>query len=289
MLTRTKTSFRKTNFIVRRKQSEDGKKANHRIHTNDGHEIYMLIEGDVSFSIDGVIYKLEPYDMLLISNKEIHKTIINDNGPYEREYIYFDPEYMAQFSDKDYDLLKMFESRRWGFGNKISREIVLENGLDKYLDEMQEWYASEAPEKYAMITSILIKLLVKINAIRGEENIEAEGGSSDLNYNEKVYQIIRYFSSNIDRKISLDELEKEFYINKYHLCHLFKKVTGFTVMEYMNYKKILIAREKLKKGVPISEVWSQSGFDDYSSFYRCFKKVSHMSPKEYAEAAKKKI
>jgi YesN/AraC family two-component response regulator len=135
------------------------------------------------------------------------------------------------------------------------------------------------------MVSILLQLIVKINTICSAKDEEDAGTRKDVGYNEKIYQIIRYISSNLDQKITLDELEKIFFIDKYYLCHLFKNITGYTVIEYMNYKKILSAKEQLKNGKPISEVWVQLGFLNYSGFYRAFKKIAGMSPQEYMNSS----
>jgi AraC-like DNA-binding protein len=39
-------------------------------------------------------------------------------------------------------------------------------------------------------------------------------------------------------------------------------------------------------GEPISQVYNTYGFDDYSSFYRAFKKEYNMSPKQLIQQAK---
>lgn len=285
ILAEKKHTFSETSIIIRRCYNDKNNKKEHRIHSNEGHEIFLLLQGDVSFSIDGNIYKIKPQDLLLISNKEIHRPIVNTEVPYERMYIYFDPDFFAQFSSHAYDLLQMFENRRLGFGNKIDSKIVEEYKIYDDFLEIHNWYQSKAPERQTMMISILLQLLVKINRICNENTFAFEKVKEDLGYNEKIYQIIRYTSSHLNRKISLDELESKFYINKYHLCHLFKKITGFTILEYINYKKVLEAREKLKKGISVSDVWIHLGFEDYSSFYRAFKKITGLSPKEYLDSS----
>jgi AraC-like DNA-binding protein len=282
-----KNTFDEANIIVRKNYTTRNSKVKHRIHTNDGHELYLLLQGDISFSIDGSIYKLVPYDMLVISNKEIHKTIINRDVPHERIYIYFDPDYLAEFDNSSYDLLQMFENRRHGFGNRINAALVKKYELDSYFEDIYTWFRSNAPEKHIMMLSILLQLIVKVNTICNNSR-EEEAIKEDVEYNDKIYQIIRYISSNLDKKISLEDLETRFFIDKYYLCHLFKNITGYTVVDYINYKKVLSAKEQLKKGKPISEVWTQFGFLNYSSFYRTFRKMAGMSPTEYSIAARER-
>lgn len=280
--------FEDSSVIIRKHFTDKNSKTNHRIHLNDGHEIYLFLEGDASFNIEGSIYKLAPYDLLIISNQEIHRAIINEEIPYKRMYIYFEPDYIDRFvSAKNYNLLQVFEERKGGFANKIGGNYVKEYNLHKYLEDIYTWSKSDQPEKEIMMVSILLQLIVKINTIYAM-NQEVDKSIEDVVHNDKIYEIIRYIYLNLDKKISLDELEKKFFIDKYYLCHLFKEVTGYTLVDYMNYKKILSAKEQLKAGKPISEVWIQFGFLNYSSFYRTFRKIVGMSPSEYSSDAMKK-
>lgn len=268
-------------IIIRKHYSEKNNSANYHLHSNPGHEIYLLLQGDVSFSIDGQIYKVNPYDIILISNQEIHKVIANSNVPHERLYIYFNPSYFSQFSNPEYNILKAFEERKLGFGNIIDHEIVIQNNLHSLMEDIYKCYHSQVPEKEAMIISLLIQLLIKINSIYLYNEEFKDITKKDFNYNGKLYSILNYISCNLDKKITLEELENKFFINKYYLCHLFKNITGFTVLEYINYQKISAAKELLRQGTPINDIWTKLGFKDYSSFYRTFKKSTDVSPKQY--------
>lgn len=281
--------FDNTNIIVKKVYSDKNSKDIHRIHSNDGHELYLLIQGDVSFSINGSIYKIMPNDVLIINNNELHKTIVNKEVPHERIYIYFDAEYISKFNRTGYDLLQMFENRRHGFGNRIHGNLTCEYNLRTYFEEIYEWYQSDEPQKQIMIVSILLQLLVKINTICLTNRETEDEIKKDVEYNQKIYEIIRYISSNLDKKITLDSLEKKFYIDKFYLCHLFKDITGYSVLEYINYKRILSAKEEIKKGKSISNIWIQYGYANYSSFYRTFKKYAGMAPLMFANGVNEKI
>jgi AraC-like DNA-binding protein len=258
------------------------RKDSHYVHTNDGHELYLLLKGDVSFSIDGQIHKLSPYDLLIINNKEIHRTIVHSDIPHERIYLYFNPSIVARLNSEKLNLLKIFEDRKLGYGNKIDQKLVRESNIPEYILQIYEWSKSDLPEKNAMIMSILVQLIVKVTNIFSYNELD-EKIREDSSYNGKIYHILNYISANLHRKITLDELEKNFYINKYYLCHLFKKVTGFTLIEYVTYKKVTLAKDYLLKGYAINTICMSLGFEDYSSFYRIFKKIVKISPQKYLE------
>ena len=91
-------------------------------------------------------------------------------------------------------------------------------------------------------------------------------------YQTKEYNLLNY----------VDLLEKQFFVNKYYLSHTFKKSTGFTVVEYITHKRIIWAMDLLTVGQPALEVAHTVGFSDYSTFYKAFKKITGISPREYS-------
>lgn len=272
-----------SNIVVRKHCAAEKQTNNHMVHMNDNHEIYIILKGDVTFSIDGRLYHLEPYDMLLISNQEIHCVIVNSECDYERIYIYFQPEYLRQFNTKDYNLLALFDHRDENGGNKIDHEVVRKYGLEKDFDQMLQYSKSLAPDSNVRMTSLLLKMLADINLAYEENRLLGKTEKEQPNQNDKINDIIRYISDNLTTKITLDDLTQKFFLSKYYLCHEFKRNTGFTVFDYIRYKRVLDAKMRLQNGQPISEVWCELGYVDYSNFYRTFKKTVGMSPKEYLE------
>ena len=51
-----------------------------------------------------------------------------------------------------------------------------------------------------------------------------------------------------------------------------------TVHEFINNKRLVKARDMLKADRPLADAWQESGFNDYTTFLRNFKKVFGVSP-----------
>ena len=49
----------------------------------------------------------------------------------------------------------------------------------------------------------------------------------------------------------------------------------------MLYRLVLLAKEMINSGVPLSDVSFQCGFNAYSSFLRAFTKIAGVSPSAY--------
>ena len=84
--------------------------------------------------------------------------------------------------------------------------------------------------------------------------------------------------------MSLDQIAGQFYISKHYLCRIFKSATGFSVMEYIIYSRVLRARQLLKEGVSVQQAGELSGFSDNSHFIRTFGHLTGTSPGRYARA-----
>ena len=69
---------------------------------------------------------------------------------------------------------------------------------------------------------------------------------------------------------------------------VFKLITGESLNQYMLKKRIEHAEYLICNGETIVEASERTGFDNYSYFYKAFKKIKGTSPKEYQEKMKKK-
>ena len=93
--------------------------------------------------------------------------------------------------------------------------------------------------------------------------------------------ILRYITSHLDEPLSIDLLASRFFISRYHLMHRFKEVTGYTVHQYIRQKRLLLAGEQIRAGVPVMKAAEQAGFSEYSTFLRAFQNTFRMSPREF--------
>lgn len=247
---------------------------------HDYYELYYFISGDVTYSIEGQNYELKPHDILVVNSKELHKPIFDSNARHERIVFHFKPNALAPFMSDAYPLLQSFENRRLGYCNRLKGETVLLEGIHKYIARIESYIKEDALEKDIMIRTLFIQMLVAVNNIYMQQCVI---GNESEEYDEKITSILEYITDHLDEKITLEILEGMFYINRYYLCHIFKKKTTFTVMEYITYKRIMKAKDLLLEGMPITEVCNTIGFNDYSNFYKVFKRLVGSSPKDFAK------
>ena len=247
-------------------------------HIHDCYELYYYISGDFTYYIEGQSYKLCKNDLIITNTRELHRIVFNSREEYEREFIQFKPEYISSFQNEEYNMLSFVQNRKLGYFNKINAEDVLTNGIDKLWKVISKYSQEKSPESSIMIKAVFVQMLVEINKIFSKNNKVLMASAQ---YDKIIIEILKFINENLQEKITLSLLEDKFHVSKYYLCHLFKINTGFAVMEYVIYKRIMLAEELLLSGIPIIGISNQVGFVDYTNFYKAFKKIVGVSPKKY--------
>ena len=95
-------------------------------------------------------------------------------------------------------------------------------------------------------------------------------------------QILVYINDHYSQQITLQDLEEIFFLNKSYICRIFRKTMGISLVNYLQYKRILEAQKLLlNSDMPIIEIGMECGFTSVQHFYRVFKKITGLTPKEY--------
>ena len=94
-------------------------------------------------------------------------------------------------------------------------------------------------------------------------------------------QVFRYIHTHLTEEITLETLEREFFVSRHHLIREFKRRTGQTVHRYIVKARLDLCREYLSQGYSINEVYRMGGFGGYNHFFRAFKQTYGMTPGEY--------
>lgn len=100
--------------------------------------------------------------------------------------------------------------------------------------------------------------------------------------NKLVCNIINFIDKNIDRKISISDIEMEFFYNRYYIMKLFKREMGVSITNYVNNIRIYNSLEEVRNNnFSLLRIGLDNGFCSLEYFSEVFKKIIGVSPLVY--------
>ena len=94
-------------------------------------------------------------------------------------------------------------------------------------------------------------------------------------------EICAYVDTHLEEGTSLRSVASYFQVSISTVTQLFQHKSDKTFHQYLTQRRMVVAAERIAKGVPLEEVGKQVGYADHSSFYRAFKLYYGVSPREY--------
>ncbi|WP_160646080.1 helix-turn-helix domain-containing protein [Chengkuizengella marina] len=97
-----------------------------------------------------------------------------------------------------------------------------------------------------------------------------------------VNQLQLFIEENYAKPLTLSDAAKHVNRNSYYISHLFKQETGISFIEYLQKKRIQVAKRLLANSdLNLSDISVKVGFSDANYFSRVFKKVTGDSPRAW--------
>lgn len=254
-------------FTIVHKKNVNPCRLTFKLHNHDDiYEIVMLLGGDCEFEVEGNTYKIKPHDIAFTRPFEFHHIVCLTDKTYERVILYIRADYFKKHNCEQY--LDVFENRELGTGNLVYSQFT-DNALRACMQRILNYYSNGAHDVAA---SLITEFLYLIN--------NTKRVSDDwFTRNERIRDIIMYINNNLTETLSLDDISSKFYIDKSYLCKSFKKNTGFTVNQYINYKRILLTQELHRRGKTLLQASLEAGFNSYAHFYKMYVKQTGKAPK----------
>ena len=241
-------------------------------HYHDFHKVVIFLSGKVTYHIEGKAYHLKPWDILLVSRHAIHKSEIDASVPYERFILWIKNDIPNK------QLLQCFQKASDRSYNLVRLNSSLQEKLKDVLFELEASARSEAFGKDILTQALFQEFMVYLNRIFLEKQYIFDKKS--YSYDSQIANILKYINHHLGEDLSVDALASRHYISKYHLMRKFKEETGYTLHNYVINKRLLQARPLISEGTPILKAAHESGFAEYSTFSRAYRKQFGKAPSE---------
>lgn len=263
---------------------KDKKSQSFEFHYHDFNKIIIFLSGKVTYLIEGKAYHLKPWDILLVNNHDVHKPIIDPSETYERIIIWANSDFIEKHNYENCDLSNCFKRAKEKSFNLVRLEEKFQNNIKFIIKSLETSLNSNDFGSKLLSNSLFIELIIYLNRVHlGNLYLQSD---ETIKYDKQIEKVLKYINANLDRDLSIEFLSQKFYVSKYYLIHKFRKETGYTPHNYIMQKRLLMAKELIEKGESITKAYVKCGFNDYSCFFRSFKKMFGESPKCILHKAK---
>ena len=216
------------------------------------HEVLLYISGNVTLLTKKGGQVLQNHSLLIIPKETYHFFRRKASDSFVRLKISFPPHL----------------SESLPLWDLLSEIRIFENLNDTVYHAFDRLYAilktkTDRTGLYAY--SAFLMLLTELAISGAEERTVCSSKNSGC-----MTELIEYISENLSDDLNIDTLAKKFYISASIITHVFKKEFGISIHKYITQKRLIQAKRLVQEGKPLSKIYADIGFMDYSSFYKAY-------------------
>lgn len=254
--------------------STDRRDADFDAHSHDFHKMVLCLQGHVTYIMEGNSYELQPWDMLLIPEHQIHRSILHGSTVYERMILWVQDGFLKSYGEEAlWQPFSRLPDMPALYRPDPGQRALL---VDK-LTEMERCQKAAFPGHRLMQDTYLLQFLVELSSqLRNHREMPKSAVRTDP----KIHEILTYINGNLKKVLTVEGLSRRFFISPSHLMHSFKAHTGCSVHQYILQKRLTHAFEHIRAGEGVGDAALQAGFGDYSAFLKAFRRQYGCSPRE---------
>lgn len=247
-------------------------------HFHDGYQLIYVAKGSARVTVSGRQYQAKAGTLVLISRLESHA--IDEASPdYSRYTVRIAPQIHAHTGFLGDRLFSLLVNRPEQFRHCVDMSHCSQ--VESLLAAMARESGQNTQMEAEMLLFLLCQLLVLLcRAYPGQV-------PEDLQRLSLVTRIQRHIETNIRERLTLESIAQQFHLSQSYLSHLFKAITGSSIMGYCTAYRLQLAKGYLTQtDWEINRILDACGFTDNSNFSRIFKQSTGLTPSQFRKRYK---
>ncbi len=256
-----------------------------QFHCHDYFEFYLHIRGGEFMGVESRLFQLMPNQLFILPPFSMHGlSCTTEMRNYERAYLNLAPEVLRVLGCGQIDAESLFRQR--ASGNVCTYQLSSDDASTfvSCVHQIRDNSArkSDPYDRYSDYALMMNLLNVVCRLMRQTNPVEGEAFGSSI-----IQEILDYINNHYTQPVRIENLARSFGVSVSYLSHEFARFTNRSVYDYILYRRVILARQKILGNASLNDIAYQCGFNDYSNFLRSFTKIVGMSPSQYRKSLKK--
>ncbi|ANE45697.1 hypothetical protein SY83_04595 [Paenibacillus swuensis] len=246
-----------------------------RWNIHDETEIIYVLEGGMDMFIEQKPHTLLTGDVLLIGSRQLHRSQKHED---DLQYLVLQFDIKQYFDRNTMIYLPYF--------NNPLRPISLRNGILASSRKLRSAIGQDilGIEREAKHKLMGFEMAIS-NAIRNIlfQIIRADPETAMVSpLLERLQPALEFIENHLSEKITTSEVCRQLNLSYDYTAHLFKKVIGLPMVDYINYRRIKLAEIFLvTRDISVAQTAQEAGIPNLPHFIQLFKRWNQMTPKAY--------
>lgn len=253
------------------------------VHSHPYHELVLPIGGStVRYSIDGSVYLVHVGELIYFPAQIYHAGIFNiDNDHSDRLVIQID-DALWQACRRNANL----KNAAWMHSiTVLDPDVCNKWDFQSLFVRMAQSQELPAQMRDIVFEAQVSEMMLLITLATGSGQTTAPSSTNVL-----VQRAVSYLQAHYqDPTLTTVKLAQELYASREHLSRAFKELTMESIHSYLTHLRMQHCRKALEDGVSVLNACTESGFPDYSSFLKTFRRLYGITPAEYRSQNRKKV
>lgn len=222
-------------------------------------ELLFVTVGIIEVEIDGKITYATQGDIVVINSNAIHKIDVHTDDAF----------YYCLIIDYRFSTDLGFDTVNTQF-TSINSDPEIKNIYQLIINESHSMKPHYKKAVRALCHTMLI--LLDRNQVQHRDLVKHSDSKAQSNNIESIKTAIEFIHTNYHLKFSLDTMSQHVAVSKFHMCRIFKEITGITISQYTNQVRLVKARNHIvNDDISVSEAADITGFNSISYFTKSFK------------------
>lgn len=247
-------------------------------HWHEYYEILFVLEGELVLMQNGAYHLIRKDDIVVTKPGEVHATAGEASDDIKMFVIKFLPEIIQTGINSRYEskYLTAFLEKNSSEINHIDEKVKEYPALQRVMLTLVEEFENKGVGYELYIKGLLFELIACLVRMGIVSKKSSEATAEDMMFLDKL---LKFIEQNLGNDISREKAAKFMCMSLPKFSEFFKKTTGQTFGEYINYARVSEAERMIVGGkMRIQQAAFEVGFQSVQTFIRTFKRIKGYTP-----------